>query len=189
MNQNEVSEAFDILLEEIEAVIESLNQEVEKALRGRDYEKAKDLIEKGSQLKAFREKVNDLRQEWQNVFGGRIKKKVQTKRIKSRLKRGLRTPQDKFVIPILSALIRLGGSAPMKGVLDVVFEIMKSELTEYDMQPLPSNPSQPRWQNTAQWARLSMVKQGLLKSDSPRGIWEITEKGRRYIDSDEKNNP
>ena len=67
MNQNEVSIAFDILLEEIEAVIESLNQEVEKALQGRDYEKAKELIEKGSQLKAFREKVNDLRQEWQNV--------------------------------------------------------------------------------------------------------------------------
>jgi len=30
MNQNEVSIAFDILLEEIEAVIESLNQEVEE---------------------------------------------------------------------------------------------------------------------------------------------------------------
>jgi|GEM_PF-6708996 len=38
----------------------------------------------------------------------------------------------------------------MKDVLDVVFEMMKSELTEYDMQPIPSNPSQPCWQNTAQ---------------------------------------
>jgi len=62
MNQNEVSIAFDIFLEEIEAVIESLNQEVEKALQRRDYENAKELIEKGSQLQAFREKINDLRQ-------------------------------------------------------------------------------------------------------------------------------
>jgi hypothetical protein len=27
-----------------------------------------------------------------------------------------------------------------------------------------------------------MVKEGLLKEDSPRGVWEISEAGRRLLD-------
>ena len=38
----------------------------------------------------------------------------------------------------------------------------------------------PRRRNTAQRARNSMVKEGLLKADSSRGVWEVPEgfKGR-----------
>jgi hypothetical protein len=31
-----------------------------------------------------------------------------------------------------------------------------------------------------------MIKEGLLKPDSPRGVWEITDAGRRAIGGDEK---
>ena len=34
------------------------------------------------------------------------------------------------------------------------------------------------WENKMQWERLKMVKEGLLKSDSPRGIWELTPRGQ-----------
>ncbi|RMH13146.1 MAG: hypothetical protein D6698_14360, partial [Gammaproteobacteria bacterium] len=37
------------------------------------------------------------------------------------------------------------------------------------------------WRNTAQWCRNTMVREGLMKSDSPYGIWEITEAGRKYL--------
>jgi hypothetical protein len=39
-----------------------------------------------------------------------------------------------------------------------------------------------RWQNRARFARLRMKEQGLISSDSPRGIWEITAEGRRHLD-------
>ena len=29
-----------------------------------------------------------------------------------------------------------------------------------------------------------MVQEGLLRSDSPRGIWEISEKGRAYLEKE-----
>jgi len=45
---------------------------------------------------------------------------------------------------------------------------------------IPSNSKQRRWENTAQWARNTMVNEGLLSADSPRGIWEITKKGRDF---------
>jgi hypothetical protein len=31
--------------------------------------------------------------------------------------------------------------------------------------------------------RLRLVKRGLLKDNSPRGIWEISEDGRRFLTS------
>jgi len=42
-----------------------------------------------------------------------------------------------------------------------------------------------RWRNTAQWCRHTMVQEGLLKRDSPHGIWEITEKGRQALEAGE----
>jgi len=56
--------------------------------------------------------------------------------------------------------------------------LMKGVLIRVDYEPLASDPEMLRWRNTAQWARNSMVKEGLLKSNSPRGIWEISEAGR-----------
>ena len=38
-----------------------------------------------------------------------------------------------------------------------------------------------RWRNAAQWARNSMIHEGLLKADSPRGVWEISDQGRRAL--------
>jgi hypothetical protein len=56
-------------------------------------------------------------------------------------------------------------------------------LNEYDLQPLACNPDNPRWRNAAQWARNSMVNDGLLRNDSPRGEWEITATGRQWLEA------
>jgi len=93
----------------------------------------------------------------------------------------LRTPEDDFRIPILETLFELGDKADMGEVLKKVYEKMKDKINKYDMEGLPSNSSQKRWENTAQWCRNTMVNEGLLLSDSPRGIWEITSEGKRYL--------
>ncbi|MGC8769522.1 winged helix-turn-helix domain-containing protein, partial [Calditerrivibrio sp.] len=112
--------------------------------------------------------------------------KTRETRVKDRLKKGMRTPEDKFIIPILESLIELGGKGEMKNVLNLVHMKMKNTLNEYDYKPLPSNPKQKRWENTAQWARNTMVNEGLLASNSPRGIWEITEKGRKFYEENKE---
>ena len=40
-----------------------------------------------------------------------------------------------------------------------------------------------RWRKSANWERLNMVHEELLKSNSKRGWWEISEKGRRLGES------
>ena len=58
---------------------------------------------------------------------------------------------------------------------------MDGVLREVDYEPLPSK-GEPRWETVACFARLTMVHRGMLKKGSPRGTWEITEKGRALVD-------
>ena len=58
---------------------------------------------------------------------------------------------------------------------------MKPILKDVDYDPLASSPDNLRWRNAAQWARNSMVREGLLKADSPRGVWEISDKGQAVL--------
>lgn len=92
----------------------------------------------------------------------------------------MRTPEEAYGLPILESLIELSGRAEVKAVLNKVYEKMKHILNEYDKQPLPLGTG-IRWQNTAQWARNTMIRERLFHSESERGIWEITEKGREYL--------
>jgi len=184
-DENEVVTAFDILLEEIENAIEGLNQDGSEAFQKADYERTRELMEKGSQMMAFRERVNDLQKEWSNIFATvtppRKRRRKRSRKATKRLERGLRTREHAFHVPILQALVQLGGSASVAEVMDKVSDLMKSQLNEYDRSSLPSTPDSPRWRNTTQWARNALVKEGLLASDSPRGTWEITKEGERWL--------
>lgn len=181
MDRNEVSVALEIALEEIEVVVDSLNQDGSGAFQKGDYDSAKELIEVATRLTEFRAKVRTLQKEWENLFSSRIPRKSSSRKIISRLPRGLRTPEDAYRRPILEALMRLGGSAAVSQVLDKVGEEMKDSLNEYDRQPLPSNRNMPRWRNNAQWCRNTMVQEGFLKVGSPTGIWEISQRGKDVL--------
>ncbi len=186
MNKNEVNTAFEILLEEIEEVFNMLSQEGEVAFKGQDFDKARKLIENGERLKAFREKIKFLQEEWQTIFADQVPKGSRRRKMKGRLKKGLRTPEKEFIKPILEVLVELGGKGEMRTVLDRIYQKMGDVLNEYDRQALPSLPKQKRWENTAQWAKNTMINKGLLKADSPRGIWEITKQGEIYLSNLQK---
>jgi len=187
MRKNQVNVAFEILLEEIEAVANAINEEGAQAFQKGDYAKADKASEEGRILTEFRDRVKTLQKEWIKLFSSRrrialAKKTRKTKRSSvNMLPRGLRTPEEKFRVPILESLLELGGSAPISEVLERVEIKMKGILNKYDRQPLASDPRSIRWRNTAQWCRNTLVKEGLMKSDSPFGMWEISEAGRKRL--------
>lgn len=191
MDQNEVFTAFEIVLEEVESVVDSLNDDGSAAFQRGDYEAAKSLIEDATRLTDFRTKVRNLQKEWENLFSAktplrsRIPSEPSKRNYTTRLKRGLRTNNDAFRIPILEALVELKGSGTVVQTLDRVAEKMKTILNDYDRQPLPSQPKITRWNNNAQWCRNILVQEGLMKADSPRGIWEISEKGKTALKNKE----
>ena len=112
--------------------------------------------------------------------GQDISKTKGTKQIKRKIKKGIKTPQSQYRIPILQVLTELGGRGEVNEILEKVYEKMKDILNKVDLELLPSGTDY-RWRNTAQWARNTMVNEGLLRNNSPHGIWEITEKGKNYL--------
>jgi hypothetical protein len=105
------------------------------------------------------------------------KRSVPTPRGRLGRKRAEKLAQDEYRGPILSSLKELGGKGSMSEVLDVVYAKVKQKLTDADHEMLPSG-TDFRWRNTAAWERFKMVQDGLLKPDSPRGTWELTDAGK-----------
>ena len=184
-NPSNVSSAFEMLLEEVEVEIDFVNNVGSKAFDGRDYDRAREALERAGTLTAFRDKMASLRKEWDEMIAvAESQEDEETKaerRNLGRLRRGLRTPEAQYYGPILQVLVEMDGSGKVADVVDRVGKVMKSILKEVDYDPLVSNPDNPRWRNAAQWARNTMVREGLLKADSPRGVWEISEKGRQLL--------
>jgi hypothetical protein len=88
--------------------------------------------------------------------------------------------EKEYELPILESIEQMGGSAPARKVVEAVGEKLQDRLTDMDREPLPSG-SEIRWHNRAAFTRLRLVERGLLKSDSPRGRWEITSEGRELL--------
>ena len=92
------------------------------------------------------------------------------------------TPRETFRAPILRTLSALEGRAETATVLKGVEKIMGKNLTSADKESLPSG-QRLRWRENAEWERYHMVRDGLLQSGSPRGIWEITDQGRTFLEA------
>jgi len=59
---------------------------------------------------------------------------------------------------------------------------MKDRLKPKGLEETPSGIS-IRWKNHAQWEKQILKTEGYLKKDSPRGTWEITDKGRKHYEN------
>jgi len=179
MDKKDVNAAFDLVCEEIEGLLNAINREVNEASNAQDYDKVQQISEFAKSVKEFKEKVISLQKEWKTIPKGKTPSQVRKRQGKGKLKRGLKTSQERYKMPILISLIELGGEAKVRDVLKLVHNKMKDILNEYDYEKLPKT-KQIRWENTAQWAKDKMKKEGLLSDDHRKRIWKITDKGRAY---------
>jgi hypothetical protein len=92
-----------------------------------------------------------------------------------RAARGTLLAQEEYELPLLQVLLEAGGRAPSREAIDAIEPRIAEKLTEVDRDRLPSG--ELRWRNRTQFARLALVDSGDIKKDSPRGVWELTEKG------------
>lgn len=97
----------------------------------------------------------------------------------SRAMRGTLLPKSAYEMPILRALVEAGGRAPSREVVAAVGEALADQLTESDQEQLRSG--EVRWANRVHFTRLSLVEQGLLNGNAPRGTWEISDAGRQRV--------
>lgn len=179
--------AFEILLEEVEQEAQLVNNLGSHAFLAGDYERVEEARVHGIKLIELRAAVAELQSRWQElslrfrVLPDEVEAIKAPKRNLGRIEHGARTQEDVFWLPILQALVVMGGSGRVREVLDRVETSLRGVLNEVDYQPIKSEPGTTRWHNTARWARNQLTREGLLRDDSPRGVWEITDAGRRYL--------
>ena len=94
-------------------------------------------------------------------------------------RRGNKTPQRDFRIPLMKVLLELGGSAEVQDIRKKMLPVVKDRLTQDDYEPVSTG--EERWWNAICWERSDIVKEGLFRDDSPRGVWELSDKGRAFI--------
>jgi len=88
-----------------------------------------------------------------------------------RLRRGQLTPQSVLRKAIIEGLEQMGGSGQVRDVLSRVYDSLKERFTAADLSRNKSGDV--RWRNRCQWERFQMIQEGLLRDDSPRGVWEL----------------
>lgn len=90
------------------------------------------------------------------------------------------TPGNAYWTPILSVLVELGGRGRRRKVIELVGAKMKNIFTPADYADLPSHGVRWRTRVTFQASHMRRVA-NLLKNDSPRGVWEISDAGRQWL--------
>ena len=88
-----------------------------------------------------------------------------------RQKSGAATPKQAFRQPIVDVLNDLGGRGQAKVVLQRVEQRMKRRLNEADYERRKGG--QEVWSNNAQWMRQQLKNEGVIRSGSPHGWWEL----------------
>lgn len=176
----------EMILFHMEEDLEAISETGMQAFLTGNFTQAKDIAEQASQLQTLIEQVQTSLENWADLIGeDEVEEPVafesQTSRsYTNRLEGGKCMPQEAFRIPILQALTALGGGAQRKTVFAEMEELLHDQFNSYDLEIMQGN-WYTRWMNQAAWERQRMVGDGLLKDDSPRGRWEISEAGKQYL--------
>ena len=104
---------------------------------------------------------------------GRTNDNGQQKPPRKKRSREPKTSKEVLRKEIIRALEALGGAGRVQQVLAKMEEQLEGKLLPRDMETLSSGDLV--WKKNAQWERYLMVLDGILKSDSRHGTWELSE--------------
>lgn len=169
-------EAFETLQNCIDEQLRGLQRRGALYLGEGDTNHALEVIRKIDAIKALGEKVFQLRAGWEQLMP---LSEPLLPVIGERTPPGQQTSENRYWLPILQALVELGGSGPTAQVVDRVGEIMSPILSDVDNQPVEAG--EIRWRNRTRWVRADLVEAGYISNQTAHGVWEIAEKGREYL--------
>ena len=97
-----------------------------------------------------------------------------TKKPRGKRSRSPKTDNKVLRKYIIQALKKLGGRARVPDVIEEMGRQLEGKLLPGDLEWREST-GEYAWQNNAKWERYNMTQDGILRSDSPRGYWELGE--------------
>ena len=133
----DVEEALDLLSSEVREEIHRIRDEGAEAMKKGDYKTAQSVIDFAGKLEAFAGNVDKLVGQWkmiaeQHDVEPEAVKEIVGKSFFGKARKGTITTHEDFYVPLLQALVNLGGSGKTQKVVDEVGKLMKGKL-----DPLP----------------------------------------------------
>jgi hypothetical protein len=189
---DDVAAALSLLSETLGEEHERIKDKISVAAHADNYKTARTALKFAQDLAGFKDKVESLMSLWKNLEQRRrdatpevqaiVGKSVVLKKFPGRTKKGVLTPEHAYFRPILEVLEEMGGSGDSKEVIAKVGEKMKGILKPQDYERLKSKGNPIVWVNKTQWARNEMANHdGRMKPKKKTGIWEISDKGRKWL--------
>lgn len=183
---NSVNDAFSCLIKMVEQQIDDLRNSTARQLNAGKLDKVKESIDLMEALVEYKERLQELKADYPKPGQkGRGKRSQRRRKGTERLPAGQSTPSSAFFNDILSILRDEGGMASPALVIPQIESRMKDLLKEEDFERVQSS-NKPRWIIAVRKARGELIEQGLLKENSPRGMWELSDKGWQVL---EKKDP
>lgn len=109
-----------------------------------------------------------------NARLGRGSDQPTAKKPRGKRSRSPKTDKETLRAHIIQALRKLGGRARVAEILEEMGKQLAGKLLPGDLE-IRQDGKNIVWKNNAQWERLRMTRDGTLRSDSPNGIWELSE--------------
>lgn len=178
-NSNGETAAMETQLKEIARAIDKLDKQgvqVPEGLRAEKTRLAATLGVNTDATQTLNNLVGEL-EELLNDLKDRLGRTPGTASTKKHLAKQSKSPKtDKTILRqlIIEALRHLGGSAHKNDVLKYMEEKLHGNLLPGDME-WRETTKDLAWQNNACWERNAMKNDGILKANSPRGFWELSE--------------
>lgn len=108
---------------------------------------------------------------------GRTSKITLSRKPRAKRSKAPKTEAATFRYLIVEVLQSFGGHAKVAKILGEVEERLRGKFLPGDLE-VRQDGKTLAWRNNAQWERLRMVHDGILRSDSPNGVWELSEDQR-----------
>lgn len=124
---------------------------------------------------------NDERSTSEVTAESRQKARPNGKRKSGRAPRGTLLAAEAYEPEILKVLMASGGEAAAREATDGVEPLIAERLSPLEYQETSSG--EIRWRNRTQFARLALVKKGLIDKRAPRGTWRLTDAGRKAAEA------
>jgi len=174
------AQALAVFRAQIQDRLEDFQEDTKQAVDQGHFEQAQTLLQQAQALKDLLTDLDAWAKRFATLVGPIVEGDADGDEETPRLRKGLKTPQSAYRIPILRTLVTLGGEADMDLVLERVQALMGDQLNAHDLDTLADGKT-IRWRNAAQWARNTLREEGLIRDDTPRGVWGISDAGRKWL--------
>lgn len=124
--------------------------------------------------------INDLCNEYKQNGAPKPKGRKRNTNDGSLVRPSRLTPRNTLIRAIVQVMEEMGKSGHKREIHNRLEDVLEGVLNSEDYEI--DSSGQVTWHHQADWARMYMVQVGILKNDSPRGIWELSMDYKKLMD-------